>query len=57
VTSTAATRCQAGLSGVGGYPNLIAELIDRGWSQAELAALNRGNILRVMRDVEGIADR
>jgi membrane dipeptidase len=45
----------AGLEDVAGYPNLIGELIDRGWSVGELAALTRGNILRVMRDVEAVA--
>jgi membrane dipeptidase len=45
----------AGLTDVAGSPNLIGELIDRGWSETELAALARGNILRVMRDVEASA--
>jgi membrane dipeptidase len=45
----------AGLEDVAGYPNLIGELIGRGWSEGELAALTRGNILRVMRDVEAVA--
>jgi microsomal dipeptidase-like Zn-dependent dipeptidase len=31
-------------------------LIGRGWSETELAALTRGNILRVMRAVEAAAD-
>jgi membrane dipeptidase len=44
-----------GLADVAGYPNLIDELLARGWSEAELAALTRGNILRVMRDVEACA--
>jgi membrane dipeptidase len=47
----------AGLQDVAGYPNLITELIGRGWSEPELAALTRGNILRVMRDVEAVAAR
>jgi membrane dipeptidase len=45
-----------GLSDVSHYPNLINELIGRGWSETELAALTRGNILRVMRAVEAAAD-
>jgi membrane dipeptidase len=45
----------AGLEDVTGYPLLIDELIERGWSIGELAALTRGNILRVMRDVEAVA--
>jgi membrane dipeptidase len=46
-----------GLADVAGYPNLIGELADRGWSDADLSALTRGNILRVMRDVEASAHR
>jgi membrane dipeptidase len=45
----------AGLTDVSGYPNLINELIGRGWTEEELAALTRRNILRVMRDVEAAA--
>ena len=45
----------AGLADVSCYPNLIEELIGRGWSERDLAALTRGNILRVMRDVEAVA--
>ena len=33
-----------------GYPALIAELIDRRWSESELAALTRENTMRVLRD-------
>jgi membrane dipeptidase len=38
-----------GLSGVDGYPDLLAELARRGWSAADLAALVGGNVLRVLR--------
>jgi len=38
-----------GLSGVDGYPDLLAELARRGWSAADLAALTGGNVLRVLR--------
>jgi membrane dipeptidase len=41
-----------GLEDVSCYPALIAELIGRGWSEPELAALTRGNIIRVLRDAE-----
>jgi membrane dipeptidase len=41
-----------GLSGVDSYPNLLAELARRGWSDAELAGLTWGNTLRVMRATE-----
>lgn len=44
-----------GLDSVGGYPLLFAELIKRGWSDADLAKLAGGNILRVMRGVEATA--
>jgi len=44
-----------GLGGVDGYPLLFAELIRRGWNDADLARLAGGNILRVMRGVEATA--
>ena len=43
------------MTGVDGYPALFAELARRGWSDADLAGLARGNILRVMEKVEGVA--
>ena len=44
-----------GLEDVSGYPNLFAELISRGWTDADLAKLSGGNILRVMRAAEAVA--
>ena len=44
-----------GLSGVDGYPLLFAELARRGWSDADLAKLAQGNILRVMEAAEAVA--
>jgi membrane dipeptidase len=44
-----------GLSDVSMYPNLFAELVRRGWSDAALAKLASGNFLRVLRQVEGAA--
>jgi membrane dipeptidase len=44
----------AGLEDVSGYPTLIAELIDRGWSDNDIAALTRRNILRVLADAESV---
>jgi membrane dipeptidase len=41
-----------GLEDVASYPRLIAELIDRGWSSAELAALTGENVLRVLADAQ-----
>jgi membrane dipeptidase len=37
------------------YPNLFAELIRRGWSDANLAKLAGGNVLRVLRRAEAVA--
>lgn len=44
-----------GLSDVSTYPALIAELRERRWSDDDLAALTRGNVLRVLRDAESVA--
>lgn len=44
-----------GMEDVAGYPSLFADLIRRGWSDANLAKLAGGNILRVMRGVEATA--
>jgi microsomal dipeptidase-like Zn-dependent dipeptidase len=45
----------AGLEDVSGYPALFAELLDRGWTDKDCAALASGNILRVLRDAEAVA--
>ncbi|AWI32988.1 membrane dipeptidase [Streptomyces sp. ICN441] len=45
----------AGLEDVAGYPNLIAELLRRGWSRPELAKLTWQNAVRVLRDAESVA--
>jgi len=39
-----------GLEDVSRYPTLIAELLDRGWSEADVAALTGENVLRVLAD-------
>jgi membrane dipeptidase len=44
-----------GMSTVSGYPLLFAELMRRGWSDANLAKLAGGNVLRVMRRAEAVA--
>ncbi|TDC72505.1 dipeptidase [Streptomyces hainanensis] len=44
-----------GLESVAGYPNLIAELLDRRWSSADLAKLTWHNAVRVLRDAEAVA--
>lgn len=44
-----------GLADVAGYPNLIAELLDRKWSEADLAKLTWRNAVRVVRAAESVA--
>ncbi|GAA0470348.1 dipeptidase [Streptomyces olivaceiscleroticus] len=44
-----------GLRDVAGYPNLIAELLDRKWSEADLAKLTWQNAVRTLRDAEDAA--
>ncbi|MQA05433.1 MAG: membrane dipeptidase [Streptosporangiales bacterium] len=44
-----------GLTDVGCYPALLAELTDRGWSDDDLAKLAGRNALRVLRDAEDVA--
>ena len=44
-----------GLEDVSGYPRLVAALLERAWSEDDVAKLVRGNTLRVMRDVEAVA--
>ncbi|WP_435193522.1 dipeptidase [Streptomyces sp. NRRL F-5630] len=41
-----------GLDDVAGYPNLVAELLDRNWSEADLAKLTWSNAVRVLREAE-----
>lgn len=38
------------------YPILFAELVRRGYSNVDLAKISRGNILRVMRETERVAN-
>ncbi|GGI05103.1 dipeptidase [Isoptericola cucumis] len=45
------------LRDVTGYPRLLAALADRGWSDPDLAGLASGNVRRVLRDAEGVAQR
>ncbi|MEV0963343.1 dipeptidase [Streptomyces sp. NPDC049910] len=45
----------AGLEDVAGYPNLIAELLRRGWSRPDLSKLTWQNAVRVLRDAESVA--
>jgi membrane dipeptidase len=50
-------RTPVGLEGVEAYPRLFAELIRRGWSDANLAKLAGGNVLRALRGAESTAAR
>ncbi|MEJ8635413.1 dipeptidase [Streptomyces sp. NPDC006475] len=45
----------AGLDDVAGYPNLVAELLRRNWSEADLAKLTWQNAVRVLADAEAVA--
>jgi membrane dipeptidase len=44
-----------GLDDVSGYPNLIAELLDRGWSSTDVAKLTWQNSVRVLGAAEDVA--
>lgn len=44
-----------GLSDVSGYPNLVAELLERGWSRDDLAKLTWRNAVRVLGAAEDVA--
>ncbi|MFD9466050.1 dipeptidase [Streptomyces sp. NPDC060027] len=44
-----------GLDDVSGYPNLIAELLDRGWSRTDVAKLTWQNAVRVLGAAEDVA--
>jgi membrane dipeptidase len=44
-----------GLDDVSCYPALFAELLDRGWAEADCVKLAGANALRVLRDVEAAA--
>ena len=45
----------SGLEGVDAYPRIFAELIRRGWSDANLAKLAGGNVLRALRRAEAVS--
>ena len=47
----------AGLEGVDRFPALLQELARRGWSDADLAKLAGGNLLRVMSQAESVSAR
>lgn len=47
----------SGLADVSRFPDLFAELIRRGWSDSDLEKLAAGNVLRVLRSAEAVANR
>lgn len=51
------TSLPVGLEDVSSYPNLFVELLRRGYTDEELAKIAGRNILRVMREVEHVADQ
>jgi membrane dipeptidase len=51
------TETVAGLGDVSTYPSLIAELARRGWTDAELAKLTNGNVLRILKQAEVVSAR
>lgn len=50
-------RTPVGLEGVESYPDLLAELLRRGWTDGEIKQLVGQNVLRVMREVEKVSAR
>jgi membrane dipeptidase len=50
-------RVPVGLEDVSRFPDLLAELARRGWSEEDLAKLAGENVLRVMREAEAVARR
>ncbi|MCA0424376.1 MAG: dipeptidase [Proteobacteria bacterium] len=50
------SRNPMGLEDVSCFPNLIAELMGRGWSEANLRKVASGNMLRVLRGVAKAAE-
>ncbi|HEX6520667.1 MAG TPA: dipeptidase [Streptosporangiaceae bacterium] len=51
------TDTPVGLEDVSAYPNLFAELLNRGWSEPDCAALAGANLIRALRDAESHAAR
>jgi membrane dipeptidase len=52
-----ASAMPEGLTDVSCYPNLFAELLDRGYSEEDCAKIAGRNVLRVMRQTEEVAAR
>lgn len=49
------TSLPRGLTDVSGYPNLVAELLRRGYTETAIEGILGGNVLRVWREVERIS--
>ena len=49
------TEVPVGLEDVSKFPDLIAELLRRGWSEADVSKLAGLNALRVLRATERVA--
>ena len=49
------TDVTVGLEDVSAYPALFAELLRRGWTESDCAALAGGNVLRALRQAESFA--
>jgi membrane dipeptidase len=49
------TSVVQGLEDVSRYPDLVAELLRRGYTDTDVRKILGGNVLRVMRQVEGVA--
>lgn len=47
-------RFPQGLEDVSKYPDLIEELLKRGWTKEELRGILRENLLRVFKEVENV---
>ncbi|XP_049642264.1 dipeptidase 1 [Suncus etruscus] len=50
------SRLPSGLEDVSKYPDLIAELLRRGWTETEVQGALALNLLRVFQDVERVSD-
>lgn len=46
-----------GLQDVSGFPNLLGELLRRGYTDDDVRMIAGGNVLRVMRGAEAAAER
>jgi membrane dipeptidase len=49
------TETVAGLEDVSTFPAIFAELARRGWTDADLAKLANGNVLRVLKQAEQVS--